>query len=140
MSMDEQRVPINLRLLTVLGALLGAGLALEGLHARLFGAFLPLEGVLGVWNRVGAELQIGPVDLGPAELGWPLVVVGSMWTGALSGLWLRSRWGYRACQILGILSLGYIGVGTLLALGVLVLLRTGSVRRWSGRGSVPGGG
>lgn len=137
MSMDEQRAPLNLRLLTVIGALLGVGLALEGLHARLFGTFLPSGGVLGVWSRVSVELHVGPVELGPAELGWPMVVVGTMWSGALSGLWLRSRWGYRACQLLGVLSLGYVGVGTLLALGVLALLRTGSIRRWSSYGNMP---
>lgn len=109
-------------------------LTLEGLHARLFGSYLPLGGVLGVWSRIGGATQLASLDLSAATLGWPMVVVGTMWSGALSGLWLRLRWGYRACLILGVLSLGYVGIGTLLASCVLLLLRSTSVRSWSGRG------
>jgi hypothetical protein len=134
--MDEHRVSPLLKVLTALAAVLGTAMALEGLYARLFGSFFLLAGFLGLWGRVSTELQLGGIELTAQGLAWPLVVVGTMWSGALLALWLRLGWGYRACVILGIASLGYIGVGSLLAAGVLLLLRSIQVRQWTMAGSM----
>lgn len=119
---------------------MGVLMALDGLYARLFGSLLALPGLPGAWSGINVGLQFGALNLTAADLAWPMVVVGTMWSGALVALWLKLRWGYRACVVLGILSLGYAGVGLLLAAGVLLMLRTKPVRTWSMGGGMDDGG
>jgi hypothetical protein len=138
--MNEQSASPFLRALTGLGAVLGTLLALDGLHARFFGVLLALPGFTGAWSGINAGLHIGAIEVHAADLAWPMVVVGTMWSGALLALWLRLSWGYRACVVLGIMSLGYVGLGSLLAAGVLLLLRSPQVHKRSTEGGVHDGG
>lgn len=120
-----QRPPIPLVLLTFAGAVLGGWMAWDGLHARLFGDFIRLQGQLGWWAAIPRA-----VNAEPLTLAWPLVALGAAWFGALSGLWLRLRWGYRATIVMALVSLLYLGPGTALSLVVLICLWAGRLGRW----------
>ncbi len=120
-----QRPPILLVLLMLAGAVLGGWMAWDGLHARLFGDFLRLQGQIGWWAAIPRAVQAEPL-----ALAWPLVALGAAWFGALSGLWLKLRWGYRATIVLALVSLLYLGPGTVLGLVILICLWAGRLRRW----------
>jgi hypothetical protein len=112
-------------LLTLTGSILGTWLSLSGLFIRVFGQALSLGGGLAWagWLPAGAGIT-------PQMVGWPLVVVGTAWFGALCGLWLRLGWAYRVSVGLGLVSLLYPGLGTALALGALICLWVPPTRRW----------
>lgn len=120
-----RRSPIAPRLLIVCGAVLGGWMAIDGLYGRLFGSFLSLFGHPAWWLRIPEVLGADP-----ASFAWPLVVVGTAWSGALSGMAMRLGWAYRVCWILAVLSLLYLGPGTVLALLILFLLMAPSTRAW----------
>ena len=62
-------------------------------------------------------------------MGWPLVVLGSSWSGALIGLSMGRRWGYRACWILAGLAFPLAGAPSLLAAGVMAGLLSPALRK-----------
>lgn len=119
-----RRSSLFLLLLTLAAVVLGAWMALDGLHARLFGDFIRLEGRLGPWVAWPRALGLDPL-----ALAWPLLVVGTGWFGAVCGLWIGLSWARPAAFVLAGLSLLYLGPGTVLALivlGCLLLDRGGS--------------
>lgn len=100
-------------------------MALDGLHARLFGDYIRLRGEIGWWVALPRA-----VGLDPLALAWPLIVLGTAWFGALSGLWLGLGWGFRGVAGLAVVSLLYLGPGTALALIILACLWAGRLDRW----------
>jgi len=119
-------------LLTIVATLLGAWLSFSGLQLRILGGLLPLP----VWlTPLGANPHALLPGFVPANwkdltaLAWPMVVLGTSWAGALSGIWLGQRWGHRAAVLLAALCLPFFYLGSLLgliSLGLLIMppLRT----------------
>ena len=107
--------------LVVAGGALGLWMALDGLSARVLGVYLPELGG-------GAALAPALAGLGldPLGLAWPLIVVGLGWWGGLAGLGLSLPWGRKTVLAVGLLSLLYLGPGTVLgALALAGLLAGG---------------
>ncbi len=103
--------------LTAAASLLGIGLSLTGLHVRVFGWLPVLPPWLGPYDAVPRAL-----DLAPAALAWPSLVVGLTWFGAVAGLWLRLPWGRATTLLLSAVSALALGAGTVLAAVVVVCL------------------
>jgi hypothetical protein len=112
------------------GSLIGLLLSLEGLSARLFGEFLLRGQADPLWIALGRSLAGGAeVDL--VQAGWLPVVVGTTWFGALTGLWLKHRWGRNAVLVLALLSCLHGGAFTILGALAIALALTAPVREWS---------
>ena len=92
-------------------------MALDGLHNRLFGDYIRINGQLGPW--VGLAHVVG-VD--PNHLAFTFVAFGLGLIGASFGLYLRRHWGYGASLLISAVCLLYLGFGTPLALLCLVWL------------------
>lgn len=109
-------------------------MTLNGLYILIFGEYLHLQSLLSLWPRIQGTLSSSSTSsifqLGPHDFGWPLLAVGTAWAGALSALWLRFNWGYRAAIVVGVLSLCTLGYGTVLALFVLICLWAPPTGRW----------
>lgn len=106
-------------------------LALNGLHARVFGDFLwgsPLAWV----SRLIPAFTAGHLDprLDPYRLGFSLVAVGTAWSGALAALWFKYAWSQRAVIGLAAVSSLYGGIESLIALLILALSLLPSTQRW----------
>lgn len=104
-------------LLTIAAAVLGVGLSLTGLHIRLFEFPPALPSWLGPWDVVPRAL-----GLQATALGWPLLVIGLTWFGAVAGLWLRLSWGKPVTLILSAISALALGAGTALAAVVVACM------------------
>jgi hypothetical protein len=119
------RAPITLTLLTVLAGALGVWLALGGLWLRLFGEPLASEGFFGIWRSLPEFLGV------PATaFGWPMIVVGTGWLGALTGLWMRLGWSRRVAWALALASLFHLGAGTVVAVAAAGCLADPRLRSW----------
>ncbi len=101
--------------LTGAASLLGLGLSLIGLHLRVLGSLPALPDWLGPYDAIPRSL-----GLSPEVLGWPLLVVGLTWFGAIAGLWLKLPWGRPVSLLLSAASALALGAGTLLAVVVAV--------------------
>jgi len=102
-----------------------------GLYLRLFNQTSPIQSLIGSWLRIlstSSNLLSSWIEV--QDLAWPLLAIGLAWSGALSALWQRLRWGYLVTAFLGVLSLLTLGPGTLLALLVLICLRMPATQRW----------
>lgn len=112
------------------GGALGLWMALDGLSARVLGAYLPEPGGGAALARAFEGLGI---DAG--ALAWPLIVVGLGWWGGLAGLRLSLPWGRKTVIAAGLLSLLYIGPGTVLGgLALAGLLAGGGEARAPAQG------
>jgi hypothetical protein len=100
-------------------------MALDGLHGRLYGAFLLLMGHPSPFAMLAQRL-----DFDVLAVAWPVLVVGTSWFGALSALLMRMGWAWKACLVLGGLSLFYLGPGSVLGLGALLGLLLPATRAW----------
>jgi len=82
-------------------------------------------GALGPWSGI-----VAATGLDPHHFGAVFVVLGLAWLVALAGLLAGASWGWWASLAVGVLTLWYMPVGTVLAvvwLGLLVLFtRAGS--------------
>ena len=129
-----RRPPSSLLLLTFFGALLGGWMTFGGLYLRLFNQTSPVQSLIGSWIRIQSALDASSnllsSQIDVQDFAWPLLAIGLAWSGALSALWQRLRWGYWVTTFLGVLSLLTLGLGTLLALLVLIFLRTPATHRW----------
>jgi hypothetical protein len=129
-----RRPPPSLFILTLCGGLLAAWLTFNGLYVRIFGDYIHLRGLLGLWIQAPDVLGRNPFPIAlhaePVKLAWPLLAVGMSWSGALSAIWLRKRWGYRSMIGLGLISLLALGLGTVLALVVLFCLWMPPTKHW----------
>jgi sulfite exporter TauE/SafE len=102
-----------------------------GLYLRLFNQTSPIQSLIGWWIRIvssSSNLLSPQIDV--PYLAWPLLAIGLAWSGALSALWQKLRWASSVTIFLGVLSLLTFGLGTLLALLVLICLRMPATYRW----------
>ena len=112
------RPPLTVRLFLVCSWLLGWWLTFDGLHSRLFGDFIRLNGQLGPWTNLARA-----VGLEPNQLAFTFVAFGLGLIGASFGTFLRRPWGYTASIAICAACLLYLGFGTpLAALSLLCLL------------------
>jgi hypothetical protein len=89
-------------------------MAMDGLASRLFGEYLsPGES----WQSIAVA-----VGLDPSKFAWPLIALGTAWSGAVSGYWLKFSWGKWAVASLGALSFLFLGFRSLLAFLILAVL------------------
>jgi hypothetical protein len=122
-----QRAPAAIVVATLLGAIIGVGLAVNGLWARLGGTFVEGGWVGTAWSAIPDALRL---DHGA----WALTVMtlGIVWWGAFGALWARVSWGRPAALIAATLSLLFFPLGTILsALVLLLLLLPASSAWWS---------
>jgi hypothetical protein len=120
-----RKTPFRLIAATLLAAIAGLILTLNGLLARLSGAFLE-GGWLGtMWSCIPAAFNL---DVGA----WALTVVtlGLMVWGAFGALWARSPWGRPAALATVCLSLPFFPVVSALSAVILLLLLLPPSRAW----------
>ncbi|MBN1264014.1 MAG: hypothetical protein JXA25_00870 [Anaerolineales bacterium] len=108
-------------LLSLAGAVLGLWLTAEGVYASFSGSFLTSG---GLWQDAARA-----AGLGPHQLYWPLVWLGLNWIGVLLAVWTQSSWRYTAVLVAAVLSLFFLGWGTVLAATALLCVVTPSGRR-----------
>ena len=120
-----QRAPATISAATLLGAIIGLGLAANGLWARLSGAFIEGGWVGTAWSAIPDTLRLEPGA-------WALTVttLGILWWGAFGALWSRVSWGRPAALIVAALSLVLFPVGTILSALVLLLLLLPASSAW----------
>lgn len=117
--------PAGIYLFACCSAVLGACMALDGLHLRLFGSALELFGRPSLWVAVARHLNL-PVG----ALAWPLTALGTSWLGVVMGVIMGFRWPRRVAWGYAVISLGYLGIGSLLAALVMLGLRSDSAQEW----------
>ena len=110
-------LPLTVRVFVVFSWLLGWWLTFDGLHQRLLGDYVRINGQLGPW----ADL-VRAVGVDPHSLGWLFVVLGLDLIAASFGVILRRRWGYNVALGASALCLLYLGFGTPVALICLIAL------------------
>ncbi|MEX0788386.1 MAG: hypothetical protein WD040_06260 [Anaerolineales bacterium] len=97
----------------------------DGLWARLFGGYLFPAGWHSIWKAWPAVVAADPHDVG-----WPLIVLGASWSGALIGMGMGRRWAFRAALVLSLAALPLLGLSTVLAVVVLALILAPASRGW----------
>ncbi len=120
-----QRAPASILAATLLGAIVGLGLAANGLWARLTGAFVEGGWAGTAWSAIPDVLSFEPGA-------WALTVatIGILWWGAFGALWSRVSWGRPAVVVVAVLSLSFPPLGTILSALVLALLLVPASRSW----------
>ena len=118
------RRPATLWLSVLMGLVIGGWMLADGVHHLRTGDYIRMQGRLGPWADVVAA---GGVD--PHRLAVPFVVLGLAWMAACAGLLACRRWGWRVALGLSVLSLAYLGIGTVCALVALGLLLAPPTRR-----------
>jgi hypothetical protein len=109
----------------VLSWVLGWWLAFDGLHQRLWGDYIRINGQLGPWANVARAVGVDPFGLS-----FTFVAFGLGLIGATFGLFLRRRWGYYTSLLLIACALLYLGFGTPVAVACIILLLLPSTRSY----------
>lgn len=117
-----QRTPIFIYVITLVGLILGVWMVAEGLAFRFTGEFLTQD---ALWARLVTEAGFEISGL-PFVLVW----LGSTWFGALCALWVRSTWAYNAALAVSLLSMLFLGPGTILAALAFVGILNKQTRKW----------
>jgi hypothetical protein len=127
-----QKPPLSLILLSLFALILMAWAAVNSLHILWFGSYLDLGDVYLLWFHAPDSDKMTSLSLSvqPDKLGWPLLVLGLSWPGALAALWLGMKWGPRFVFGLFLLSLLIFGFGSLLALLGLICHTAAPTQRW----------
>lgn len=124
--MPAYRPPLTIWLYLACTWLLGWWLVYDGLHQRLWGDYVRLDGQLGPWAALAQAL-----GLDPNRLSLYFVALGFGLLGASFGVYWRRRWGFGAAVVISALLLLYLGFGTLAALLSLVLLLLPASRHYA---------
>lgn len=111
------RPPLTVWLFMVCSWIIGWWMAFDGLHSRMFGDYVRINGQLGPWAGL-----VRAAGLDPNQLAFTFVAVGLGLIGASFGLYLRRPWGYAASLVLTAVCLLYLGFGTPVAVLCLVWL------------------
>ena len=119
------RTPVTVWLFMGCSWLLGWWMTFDGLHSRVFGDYLRLNGQLGPW--VGLVRSVG---MAPNQLAFTFVAFGLGLIGASFGLYLRRPWGYAASVLISAACLLYLGFGTPIAVLCLLWLLLPSTRAY----------
>lgn len=105
----------------VAGALLGSWMAVGGLELRLFGSYFNWHQQIQFLRYPESLFQLEYLTIDDLTiLGWPMVVVGASWGGALIGFWNGERWSVPAMILLSALALPFPLPGS--TLGIVLLL------------------
>lgn len=111
-------------MISITGLLLGCWLTLGGLELRIFGSYPTWHQQFDLFRYPEHLFRFANLELGPtAALGWPMVVFGTSWGGALLGFWTGERWSRTAMIMLSVLALPFPLPGTLLGTLQLLLIR-----------------
>ncbi|MDW8327898.1 MAG: hypothetical protein RMK99_15155 [Anaerolineales bacterium] len=124
MPQHAAHTPLSIRLFFVASWLLGGMLTFDGLHQRLWNAYWS-PGDLMWWTMVAKAWGLSPLDVG-----FPFVVAGLSLIGASFGLYLRRNWGWNVGLLVSMLALGYVALGTSLAVLCLALLALPGTRAY----------
>lgn len=119
---STQPVPTALRLFILASWLLGPLLVGDGLYQRIAGAYINVGALTG-WAPAAQALGAGPLDSG-----WWFIVTGLGLISASFGVYAGHAWGYRIGLAASALALGYLYLGTPLALLCLAALLQPSAR------------
>jgi len=111
------RPPLTVWLFMICSWVLGWWMTFDGLHSRLFGDYVRINGQLGPWADLARA-----VGLEPNQLAFTFVAFGLGLIGASFGVFLRRPWGYAASVVITAACLLYLGFGTPMAALCLVWL------------------
>jgi hypothetical protein len=111
------RPPLTVWLFMGCSWVLGWWMTFDGLHNRLFGDYVRLNGQLGPWAGLARA-----VGVEPNQLAFTFVAFGLGLIGASFGVYLRRPWGYAASVLISAVCLLYVGFGTPLAVLCLLCL------------------
>lgn len=103
-------------LITILGLLNGGYMLLDGLYVLFKGKYIGPEKP-GPWANLFDKLGVDVFKLGPL-----FIAIGVLWLIWLYGLWTQQPWTYRVGIVVSICTLWYLPVGTILSVGILVVL------------------
>lgn len=113
----DQRPPLTVWLFLVFSWFMGGWLTFDGLHQRLFGDYVRINGQLGPWAALASA-----AGLDPQSFSWFFITLGLSLISASFGLYLGRQWGHRLGLVCAAVSLLYLGFGTPVALICLTLL------------------
>lgn len=113
----DKKPPLTVWLYIFFSWLLGGWLVFDGVHQRLFGDYVRINGQLGPWADV-----VSAVGLDPQNMSWAFIALGCTLISASFGVYLGRRWGHTTGLIASAVSLLYLGFGTPVALVCLILL------------------
>jgi hypothetical protein len=111
------RPPLTVWLFMICSWVLGWWMTFDGLHDRLFGDYVRINGQLGPWTGLARA-----AGLEPNQLAFAFVAFGLGLIGASFGVFLRRPWGYAASLVITAACLLYLGFGTPMAMLCLVFL------------------
>lgn len=120
-----KKPPLTVWLFIFFGWLLGGWLVFDGLHQRLFGDYVRIDGQLGPWADA-----VSAVGLDPQNFGWAFIALGCSLISASFGIYLRGRWAHQLGLVCSLLSLLYLGLGTPAAALCVILLLLGPTRKY----------
>jgi hypothetical protein len=125
MGVPGTRPPFGLYVLGICGVALGLAMIFEGLALRFTGEPLTVFGRANLW------IIIPRLFNQPGwRLAWPLTALGCSWLGVVMGVIMGLRWAQRIARLYALISLLYVGIGTILAALVLLMLGLASTRAW----------
>jgi uncharacterized membrane protein (DUF2068 family) len=103
-------------LITILAALNGGYMLLDGIYVLLKGKYIGPEKP-GPWASLFGKLNIDVFKLGPL-----FIVYGVLWLIFIYALWTQQSWTNVYGIIISILTLWYLPVGTLFSIIILLVL------------------
>ncbi len=126
--LQTPKTPLTVLIFIGLSWFLGWWQVLDGLHQRLFGDYLRLNGQLGPWAAA-----LSAMGLKPQDVGWGFVMLGLSFIAASFGVYYRQRWAYITGVAASAISLLYLGFGTPVAALCLLMLWLKPTRAHMGR-------
>ncbi len=105
-------------LLSILGFMMGGYMLADGLYVIVNGRYIGGERP-GPWAYLFERLGVDVFRLGPL-----FICFGLVWFAFLFGIWTDTTWARALGIVISIVSLWYLPIGTIISLGVLVILYT----------------
>ena len=127
-----EKTPLTVWLFFALSWLIGWWMVYDGLHQRITGDYVRINGQLGLWAALVSRAGVDPLSLS-----WFFIALGCGFISASFALYLRRRWGYRVALIASTISLLYLGFGTPVALACLILLLLRPTQAYITSGGAP---
>ncbi len=103
-------------LLTIIGLINATYMLIDGVFVMMNGKYIGPEKP-GPWSNIFAKLNVDVFKLGPM-----FIVFGLLWFLFVYGLQTSQNWTYWYGMVLSIATLWYLPIGTLISVGVIVLL------------------
>ena len=102
--------------ITILGLINAAYMLIDGIFVMIQGKYIGPEKP-GPWSVIFTKLNIDVFKLGPM-----FIVFGLLWFLFVYGFQTSQNWTYWYGMILSITTLWYLPIGTLISVGVIVIL------------------